>query len=242
MDRMANVAGLVGYTRAIVWGSIALGDYVQGQSDIDLLLVSHGKSLDHWNTPLGTMAGQGEWDLDVLAITEEALSSSSPVALRHANPGMPYELHGMDLIQLRDWSVPIAGACIRDLLAYRDTRSAARSALRYAIEVMVPHRIEALSTEAADMSLDDQCLSIAFVLIRCLYSVKQGAVTSKRTAATWACEEYRTDSRYSLISEAGARLLGYREGRTRRLPLVSDLAALAEAIGEASDSMARLER
>ena len=216
-----------------MWGSVALGDYVHGQSDIDLLLVSPKEADAGTDGLLQEIAADGQWSMDVLAITEETLASPAPVCSRLLDAGAPYELHGMDLVQLREYSAPLAGAAIDDLVEFRDTKTEARSALQHVLGVMVPGHVEACASAGASECLPALRLNIEFVLVRCLYSLKHGVVGSKRTAAAWASEEYQSDSTYGIIGQVGTRLLAYRRGdgttTTHGVGAVSEFSALAEA-------------
>jgi hypothetical protein len=80
LDRVVDAALPSGYSRPIVWGSVALGDYVHGQSDVDLLLVHPGRVMPMHDSACGAIAPSPggkmgpTWAIEALGITEEALA------------------------------------------------------------------------------------------------------------------------------------------------------------------------
>ena len=109
---------------------------------------------------------------------------------------------------------------------------------------MVPRHVEASSTAGANEWLLELRRNIEFVLIRCLYSLRQGAIGSKSTATTWASEEYHSDPMYGVVGQVGARLLAYRKGDDNRVAeagTVSEFTDLAAAIEQIAHSMGSQE-
>ena len=148
-----------------------------------------------------------------------------------------------DLIsqELREYSAPLVGAPLEDLIAPRNTTDESRWSLEYVLGNMVPRHVEDSSDAENTEWVLAQRRDFSFVLIRCLYSLINGAIGSKSAAASWVSEKYHSDPVHGVLGQAGARLLAYRRTGSNDLACgggtAAEFAGLAAAVEQISHSV-----
>ena len=190
-------------TSLFLTGGIALGSYTPGSSDVDFVAVL--------SEPFG--AGLAEVSRAAWAalpstsqtlLLRRDLGQEEPPAQQVWNPDhvTPYPFHAIEVILLRDYSVLLWGEDRRSELALYQVSEAIPGIIAPVSNKMLPG-----ATETTDVT------GVAFVLVRCLYSLRTGGLASKPDAAEWVAD--REGEQPALRRLAQALLLGGGTEETR---------------------------
>jgi hypothetical protein len=184
------------FTGLYLYGSLASGDFDPQRSDIDFLVVTEGELPDAMLPSLATMhariaASASPWArrLEGSYIPQSALRRYDPDYAQHPSIGVDWSFgvngHGSDwIIQrhiLREQGVAVAGPPLQALIdpvSQDDLRQAVQETLQgwWAEQLRCPVHLQTREYQAFAV----------LTMCRALYTLEEGAIVSKPTAARWA--------------------------------------------------------
>lgn len=169
----------------VCWGSIPLGGFIPHHSDIDLLFVSAGAPEGGpWPALLAEL---GSPSLDPIVVADSDLVLREPRGIRSLAPRRECVLHAMDLILIRRYSVVVEGEDLRGTIPDLKEADEIGGILRHVQDVLVSAELRKLSARGGETALvATDVLNVAHVMIRCLYTLRHGALASKPAALDWA--------------------------------------------------------
>ena len=196
---MAGIRPILGSQLAGVYlyGSLTTGSFDR-QSDIDVLVVTHGELTEEMFAALGALHEQiaaGEsWcatQLEVAYIPLSALPryDASTSVYPHLDRGKGERLqmkeHWSDCVVqrhvLRERGITLAGPPPETLID-----PVAEDDLRQAMRDLIPRWAESLFSDPSDLARRGTQAYVALSICRMLYTLETGSVASKREAAAWA--------------------------------------------------------
>jgi hypothetical protein len=202
-------------------GGISLGAYSPEMSDIDLAVVLPP-------APEGDESAQAAVlrivdDLPpgicMLLVRRDRLPAPEPPALQvEGKWSRPYALHAMDVILLRDYSVPLFGPDCRSETATYAARDEIPGIIDHVVNTMLPPAVAAVSANPALPLGESGVTGLTFLMARCLVTLQTGGLMSKPAAGRWIRAEARRNPRLLPLAALAHRFaLWYERGLPKRV-------------------------
>ena len=202
-------------------GGIALGAYSPEMSDIDLVVVlpAAAEGDEPAQAAVLRIVDDLPPGIGMLLVQRPQLAASEPQALQvHGRWSRPYALHAMDVILLRDYSVPLFGADCRDEMPTYGAADVIFDTIDHVVNTMLPPVVAAVTADPGLALGESGVMGLTFLMARCLVTLHTGELVSKLTAGRWLRARARHDPRFLPLASLARRFaLWYERGLPKRV-------------------------
>jgi hypothetical protein len=202
-------------------GGITLGAYSPEMSDIDLVVVLPAAAEGDESAQAAVLRIVDDLPpgIGMLLVKRDRLPASEPPALQvEGRWSRPYALHAMDVILLRDYSVPLFGAdCRREMPTYAAADEIS-GIIDHVVNTMLPPAVAAVRGDPALALRESGVMGLTFLMARCLVTLKTGGLVSKPASGRWLHAEARRSPRLLPLAALARRFaLWYERGMPKRV-------------------------